>query len=344
MRSFISSSMLSAVLLFAAAVHAQTPQAPPVPRTPPVPPTPRVAPVAPSFPGQTTDTELRVAAERNVNLKFCISEGTLKINGWDRNEVRIFARSGRKFGIRVLERSPESGNATWIWATPTAIEGQTAANRGECLSGETVEMDVPHGATLNFQGRSATTSVDSVHKVSLKIVEGNISLRNITGGISATALQGDLIVSNSSGSVSLDSTTGNVIAYGVKPLETSDLLKVKTNSGSIMLQRVGHRQIEANSITGSLQFEGGFLVGGIYNFKTSNGAIRMLVPENGSCTVSAAYGFGSFNAAIPVETVTENVTPGGKIVVARIGSGELCNVSLTTSSGRILIARLEPKN
>ncbi|HMS08810.1 MAG TPA: hypothetical protein PKE66_04965, partial [Pyrinomonadaceae bacterium] len=272
MRSFISNSVISAVLLFAATASAQTPPAPPVPQVPPVPRTARVAPTAPAFPGQLSDTELRVAAEQSVNLKFCISEGTLKINGWDRNEVRIFARSGRKFGIRVLERAPDSGNANWIWATPTAIEGQTAANRGECLSAETIEMDVPHGATLNFQGRSATTSVDSVRKVSLKIVEGNISLRNITGGISATALQGDLIVSNSSGSVSLDSTTGNIIAYGVKPLETSDLLKVKTNSGSIMLQRVGHRQIEANSITGALQFEGGFLAGGIYNFKTSNGA------------------------------------------------------------------------
>ncbi|MBK9164090.1 MAG: DUF4097 family beta strand repeat protein [Acidobacteria bacterium] len=342
MRSFIYISVFALVLFVVAAAQAQTPPTPSVPTVPPVPRTVRVAPPVPIFPGQRTDTELRVDAEQSVNLKFCISEGELKVNGWDRNEVRILVRSGRKFGIRVLERAPASGNATWIWATPTAIEGQTAAQRGECLSGDSVEMDVPHGATLNFHGRSATTSVDSVRKVSLKIVEGNISLRNITGGISASALQGDLIVTNSSGSLSLDSTTGNIIVYGLEPIESSDLLKVKTNSGSIMLQRVGHRQIEANSITGSLQFEGGFLAGGIYNFKTSNGTLRMLVPENGNCTVSAAYGFGSFNAAIPVETITENITPGGKNVVAKIGTGEACNVTLTTSSGRIQIVRLEP--
>ena len=97
-----------------------------------------------------------------------------------------------------------------------------------------------------------------------------------------------------------------------------------------------HRQIEASSISGSLLFDGEFLKGGIYNFRTSNGSIRLTIPSSSSCMFTTTYGEGDFYSELPLKVLTHNVTPRAKIVVSKIGSGD-ANVSLTTSSGRIAI-------
>lgn len=320
-------------------VAAQTPTVPEPPRTR-VEPTRRVPPAAPVV---TTagrgDGELRVAADPNVNIKFCVSEGNLKINGWDRSEVRVFVRSGRKFTIRVLERDSVSGKANWVWIAPALADGATPAPAATCLSGDSIEIDVPRGATVDLEGRSTDVSIDSIKKVRAKIVEGNISLNNISGGINAVALQGDLLVESSAGAISLESTTGNIVAYDVTPGQIGELFRAKTNSGAISIQRVEHRQIEANTITGSVAFDGKFLVGGIYNFKTSNGSIRLQLPAETSCSITASYGFGSFKSALPMTITYETVSPGGKNLNATIGKGEMCNLKLTTTSGSINIAK-----
>ena len=166
-----------------------------------------------------------------------------------------------------------------------------------------------------------------------------ITLRNIPGGISAYTSQGDVIVENSGGAIALESTTGNIVAVEVTPGQIGDVLYTKTNGGSISLQRVEHRQIEASSISGSLLFDGKFLTGGIYKFRTSNGSIRLAIPIGSSCTFSATYGFGSFESDIPLKIITENVTPHAKTVVAKAGSGEGATVTLSTTRGSISIKR-----
>ncbi|HKX83471.1 MAG TPA: DUF4097 family beta strand repeat-containing protein [Pyrinomonadaceae bacterium] len=333
-----------ALYLLAGTAFGQKPTPAPAPK-PPKTTTPRPsvhAPVAPpEFPSYQTGgvtSEKAVATDNSVNIKLCVLEGRLKINGWQRDEVRVFVKNGSKFGLKVLEKNPESSKPVWVLVMAVA-ETRTPGRTTECIAGETVEVDVPMGASLNVSGRSTQTSVDSVKKISFKNVEGSVSLRNITGGIVASTYQGDLTVENSGGAISLESGTGNIAAYEVTPGQVGDLFKVKTNSGAISLQQLAHRQIEANSISGTLLFNGKFLDGGLYNFKTSKGDIRLLLPGNTSCTVQATYGYGSFNSDLPLKKLTENLTPNSSTVVAKIGGGESCNVRLISSTGSIGIKK-----
>lgn len=283
-------------------------------------------------------TERAIAADPNVAIKLCISEGAVKINGWERNEVRVFVHNGRKFEFRSLEKNADTGKANWLWI---ANASETAPRRGpksDCLSGDSVEIDLPMSGSVMLEARTAGAVIDSVKKVSVKIVEGSISLRNISGGISATALQGDVMVEGSSGVIALDTTTGNILAFDIKPGDVSDLFKAKTNSGQISLQGVYHRQLEANSISGSVGYKGKILAGGIYNFKTSNGSISMLLPEATSCKLVASYGFGSFESAIPYKLENEIDSQGGKSIIAKFGTGA-ATINVTTSSGSIGIRK-----
>lgn len=313
------------------AVNAQTPPPAPPPRTVVRPP--RDVPPAPI---PSVDSEHRIAAAPNVNVKFCVSEAELKVNGWDRDEVRVFVRNGRKTGFKVLEKDAGSGKANWLWIAPAVDNAATRVPMSDCLSGSSIEIDVPMKATLSITGRSTETVIDTVRKVEVKIIEGNISLRNIAGGISAFAYQGDLTVENSAGAIAIESTTGNIIAYDVTPGEIGEMFRVRSNSGTVMLQNVEHRQIEANTITGAVNFDGKLLPGGVYAFKTSNGAIRLNVPDDTSATFQATYGFGSFNSDFKLDYTYEVNSSAGKNIIAKLGGGA-ANVKLTTNNGSIRV-------
>jgi hypothetical protein len=335
------------------AVNGQTPQ--PTPKKEPAPATPKremppkpmsvpipVGPRAMPPQGERVTTEKSIMVAPDVSIKLCVLEGKLKINGWERDEVRLFVKEGSRAGIKVLEKGGESGKPVWLLVSNMSRPGAGRGQFSDCIYGETVEMDVPMKASLTVSGRTTHTTVDSVKKIIIQNVEGNIALRNIPGGISATTYQGDVSVENSSGAISLESAEGNVIAFEVNPGQIGDLFKAKTNSGAISLQRVEHRQIEANSISGSLLFNGKFLSGGLYRFKTSAGSIRMLLPADSLCTVKASYGYGVLSSELPLKIITQNVTSGGKNVVGTIGEGDAAagaTVNLTTVSGRIGIGK-----
>ena len=182
-------------------------QAKPVqPHTKVTPMPPRVMNI-PGFPrpaeteGETTEKSIAVAP--GVSLKLCISDGKLKVNGWDRNEIRLFVKDGSKAGFRVLEKDGETGKPVWLLVSSQS--GPRVGSGSECISGDAIEMDVPVKTSLTVSGRTSQTMVDSVRKIWIKNIEGNIALRNIPEGITAETYQGDVSVENSGGAISLQS-------------------------------------------------------------------------------------------------------------------------------------------
>lgn len=289
------------------------------------------------FGGDTS--EKSIVVDGNVNLSLCVTHGNLKVNGWNRNEVRIFVKDGSKIGFKVLQKDAKTQSPVWI--TVMGLESVKSKNPtpSECFWGDEIEIDVPVNATINIKGQETETSIDTVRRANVKNIGGDISLRNVADGIVASTYRGGLTVENSKGGIVLESTTGNILVFEAGPSEIGDIFKAKTNSGTISLQRVEHRQIEVNSISGSVMFNGTILSGGSYGFSTSNGAIRLTLPQTSSCTISASYGFGSFNSELPIKILTENIHEGPvKSIVGTIGTGD-ATLKLTTNNGSISIKK-----
>jgi hypothetical protein len=288
------------------------------------------------FNGDGFTSERSMQVDGSVAIKLCVEKGNLKVNGWRRNEVRVFVKNGRRFAMKTLEKSPETGKVNWLRLAHAPVPGTRAVS--ECLTGDSVEIDAPIGSSFDIGGRAGRMSIDSVKNVKIKILEGIIMLRNVAGGIEAYTGRGDLLVDNSAGAIWLENTTGNIVAIDVKPGKIGEVMRAKTNGGAITMQRVEHRQIEASSISGSLLFDGKFLSGGIYNFRTSKGSIKLSLPAATSCTFKAIYGAGEFESEIPLKIITQNNSPRLKTVVATMGSGDAA-VNLTTSTGSIGIRK-----
>jgi hypothetical protein len=283
--------------------------------------------------------ERAIAVSPNVNLTLCVVEGKLSINGWRRNEVRIYVHDGSKFGFKVLEKSSSDSKPVWISAYSQATKG-VKAGASDCIRGEEVEIDLPVGATLNLSGKSIDTTIDSVKKVSVKTAGGDISVRNVSDGVTAFTYEGDITVEESKGALSLETTTGNIVVFEAGPSEIGDVFKAKTNSGAISLQRLLHRQIDVWSISGSVVFNGDILHGGSYSFGTNNGSIRLALPQNSSFQLSATYAFGNFVSELPFKILTENNQEGPvKSIVANIGIGGDAILKLTTNAGLIGIKK-----
>ncbi len=300
----------------------------------------RPVPAEPAPPQERGISERALAVDPNVNIQLpCISQARVTVNGWQRDEVRIFIRNGTNVGFKVHEKSPKSGKPVWV--VVRKLSGGPSPD-SDCISGERIDIEVPSGATLKIMGRETETRIDSVKKVEIKNLGGNVGLRNIAGGIFAETFEGDVTVENSSGQISLKTSTGNIIAFEVGPGQVGDVFKAGTSNGSITLQRVDHRQIEANSVSGEVVFNGKFMPGGIYNFKTSDGAMRLVIPHDSSCRLVAWYGFGTITSELPMKTIARDVSQGGKSLRAEIGDGE-ASVNLTTNRGRIAIVKQTDK-
>jgi hypothetical protein len=320
-----------AVMAFSANVFAQrTP--PPVK---PQPPQPAIV-VVQTPPNEVETTERSIATDPRVSIKLCVAEGVLKVNGWNRDEIRLFVKNGSTPGIKVLETNQDTNKPNWILISRETNPGKMPEMESDCISGQNIELDVPMSASLEVRGRNADITADSVRKFSIKNIEGNISLRNISSGITASTFQGDITAEDSGGAISLESSAGNILAYGIKAGQIGETFRAKTASGAISLQNVGARQIDANSISGSVRFVGKFAGGGIYNFKTSNGSIELNIPTDSSATFKASYGFGSFNSELPLKILYKDEQLPVRNLGATCGSGE-ANVVLTTNSGIINI-------
>ncbi len=282
--------------------------------------------------------ERSIKVDPNVNFNLCVVQGTLRINGWKRDEIRIFVRDGSRVNFRVKEKDLKTEMPVWVAAIGYDPKKVNKAFP-DCLWGEEIEIDVPHGATVAVTGQETRTSVDSIKKVTVKNAGGDISVRNISFGVSAATYRGDITLANSQGPIGLESTTGNIVAFEAGPSGHGDQFKAKTNSGAITLQQVEHRQIEAGSISGSILFNGKLLGGGTYAFTTSNGSIRLAIPGDASCRITASYGYGSFSSDIPVRERREEPIGPIKTLTGLLGKGDLALLRLVTNSGTITIRR-----
>jgi len=301
----------------------------------PAPPPEHLAPLPEMSRGDVT--ERAISVDKNVNFTLCVTSGNVKINGWSRGEIRAGVREGTRFSFKVQHKNT-AGVPDLLSLYSVDAKGRGSS---DCLWGDEIEIDAPMNATVTVKGKEIHTSVDSIRRASVYIIGGDITLSNIVEGITASTGQGDVTVESSTGPMSLESTTGNVVVFDSGPREIGDNFRAKTNSGNLSLQKLGYRQVEVNSISGSVLFNGDVIDGASYMLGTSNGSIRMQIPQITNCQLSAIFSYGRFDTEIPYKLLTENISEGSvKNINAKFGKGGDSIVKLTTTNGSISIRKL----
>jgi len=299
------------------------------------------SPVPPQvFWGRDT-TEKSIKVDNSIILELCVAQGSVRVNGWNRSEVRVFVEDGNKFSFNIRDKDTRSGHPNWVNVVGYAGTKDKKGPTGDCISGNEIEIDIPVNATIKLKGHDINTTIDSIRKAEVKTGGGDISLRNIKGDISAFAGQGDIFIESSTGPIAIESTTGNIVVFDVGPGELGDPFKARTNSGTISLQSVQHRQVDVGSTSGSVSYSGSIRNGGRYNLFTVNGSIRMAIPPDSACKLSATFGSGRFISELAFDLETENNVGGPiKTIAGKYGKGGDAEVKLTASYGSISVRKL----
>ena len=286
--------------------------------------------------GPSGTYERSIAVAPNVNLTLCVTEGELRINSWNRNEVRVYVYGGPNFGFKVVDNGPD-GKPVWN----SAMNQQaTPGVNAECIWGETVEVDAPAGASLKLTGKAINVQVDGMRRVNAQTVGGDLSIRNTKEGVVAKTYEGDITIEESWGQVNLESTNGNIVVVDSGPTEIGDTFRAKTNSGAISLNRVGHRAMDVTSISGSVMFNGELRNGGTYSLSTTEGSLRIALPAMTNCRLSATFTAGSFQIELPYKIITETIAPEDlKSIVADVGNVGQATLRLSSGRGRIGIVK-----
>lgn len=226
-------------------------------------------------------TEKAIDAAPKVSVSFCVATGDVTVHGSERNEVRVWIENGAATDFKVKDRDAQN-KPVWLFITNAATTAN-AKNYDECLRGEKIEVEVPYAASVGIKNPNSSgdsISVDSVAKASIVSINGDVGLRNITDEMEISSLSGSVAATDSTGKIAIKTFGGDIAAYRLRPHDFSDLLKLTSTSGSIVLRDVTHKNIEAVSTNGTLAVYNSLVRGGSYDFNTTNGAITLELPAD----------------------------------------------------------------
>jgi DUF4097 and DUF4098 domain-containing protein YvlB len=265
----------------------------------------------------TSSVDTVLPLSRNGAVEIRLHSGEIIVTGWPRNDVRVRGTSER--GQLRLE------------ASPSHIEIGAHSLRGR-LGDTRVEVSVPEGTRLAISGNST-----------------DISVRGVKGEVEVATMSGDLVIDHASSRVDFESVSGDVQISRVQgdlrgeamsgEIDVSDVagqVEVETVSGDLTLRNVRSRYVRAESVSGSVEFNGPTEAGGRYDFASHSGDVRLLLPSPLGAMISVETFSGTIDSDFPI-----TLQPGqrhGKQFEFQVGNGG-ARIDASSFSGGIYIQR-----
>ncbi|HEX4933968.1 MAG TPA: DUF4097 family beta strand repeat-containing protein, partial [Gemmatimonadaceae bacterium] len=207
----------------------------------------------------TSRVDTVLPLSRTGSVEIDVRTGEVIVTGWSRNEVRVRGTSERG-QIRVE-------------ASPSRIEIGARAVRGR--AGDTqVEVNVPEGTRLRIAGHSADVSVRGVKgEVDVATMNGDVVIDDASSRVNFESMSGDVQISRVQGDLRGEAMSGEI---GIT--DVSGEVDVETVSGDLTLHDVRSRYVRAETVSGSVEFDGRTESGGRYDFASHSGDVRLLLP------------------------------------------------------------------
>jgi DUF4097 and DUF4098 domain-containing protein YvlB len=202
---------------------------------------------------------------------------------------------------------------------------------------------------------SYTVAAPEGTRILAKSISGNISARDIRGGLTLESISGTVRVANAgrvvngrsiSGDVELNDTTvdgaleAGTISGTVRLRKlTAKSVAINSVSGDLQIEDVSAERMDGQAISGNITFAGDLQPNGRYEFTSHSGNIRLAVPAGAGFQVEASSFSGSINTDIPITMSGGQSGRRNRALRGTAGSGGGAILDLTTFSGTILITK-----
>jgi len=276
------------------------------------------APAAAEAQGFRQRVDTSVTIEKGGTLSVSVYSGRVNVIGGSGSSVRI-------------QGTVEGGDME-LRARPSSV---TISTQQESPHGGRADLDitVPTGTRVVLEGFSAPFSVRGV--------KGEAKVESLSGNVTVSDAVGKVNVGTVSGNISVDKVKGDVRAEAVSGrLDLTNIdgdIEAESVSGRIVMTRANSSSVRAETVSGSIGYNGTLDPAGNYVFKSHSGRLTLDVPANAGATVSLETFSGNVDSDFPVtlESGTSRMGHESRFEF-RIGNGRT-RIVAETFSGDIRI-------
>lgn len=266
---------------------------------------------APTMLQAATDTI--VSAQGATRLQVENRGGSVVVEGWDRNEVRVQADHNSRTRVVVRRR----GDVVLV---------EPEGMRGPALITD-IRISMPRSLALRVEGMFTDVTVDRpAGDVSIETLEGSIEVTGGQGAVRATTVNGVIRARDTQGRLDLQT-----IARGIEVENAQGEVYAETVSGPIVLRGMRARVVDVGSVSGRVLFEGTLPSGARHSFGSHSGRVSLILPASASAAITVASLSGTVESAFAGQLSTE---PRRRRSVFTLGGGD-ARVEVETFSGSI---------
>ena len=270
-----------------------------------------VAGAAPALAHAQAPVDTVIAVDPGGRLDVENFRGSVTVNAWDRNEVRVMAEGPR--------------NAVRIHGGGSSVTVRTEHQHGH--RSVDYRLTVPATMDLTIHGVDTDVTIRGAGgRLQVHTVNGDISAEGGSGVVELNSVQGSVSLSGGAGRAELTSVNDAVEVSGFR----GDL-NVSTVNGEVTLRGVESGSVESTTVNGSITYQGSIRSDGWYRFNTHNGEIGVVVPPGTGASVDVSTFNGDFQADFPV---TFDQSRSGKKFNFTLGGGG-ARIELSAFNGTI---------
>ncbi len=272
---------------------------------------------------EEVDRTLDAAPDSAVHVSNI--SGSVTVDGWDRDEVRVTGELGRNVEELIFERDGDE----------VLIKVKVPRRGGRGIDSD-LHISVPHGSSLDVGTVSADIDVTDVRGYQkLEAVSGDIQTEAFASDVRAGTVSGDVLIKGRGEDTETRGTTvsGDVTLYGL-----SGEAAAESVSGDVIIDGGSFDRAGFNTVNGDVEFDAQLRDGGRLTAETVNGSVNLQF-EGG---ISGRFDVDTFNGDIdncfgPKPQRTSKYAPGQELSFQE-GDGD-ARIKVSTMNGDITICR-----
>jgi DUF4097 and DUF4098 domain-containing protein YvlB len=276
---------------------------------------------------ETVDITKPAAAAGLVEITMVT--GSIEVTGWDRNDIQVAGTIGDD--VEEVEfKADDSGDAE--------IHVRLPERKRDCDCDAHLRFSVPRGSSLEITAVAASITVKGVRgkRIKAETVSSGVQIEDAQGDVDATTVSGGVTVHGSPRDVEAGTVSGRIEVAGVQHSFDGE-----TISGGIQIVAGQNgdgalAQVRAETISGSISYDGALTADGDLDAKTHNGRVTVTFSRD----VPGKYELETFNGDItcefgPEPTRKEKYGP-GKTLSFTHGTGD-ADISIDAFNGSIVV-------
>jgi DUF4097 and DUF4098 domain-containing protein YvlB len=245
------------------------------------------------------------AATRDGVVEIHNISGSVKVTGWDRDEVAVKGVLGR--GTERLDFTGTDGRTIVRVVVP---------ERSHHVDGSDLEISLPRASRVEIETVSCDITVGEISgRLIAEAVSGNVVANCNSLEVDLRTVSGDVEVAAPAARTRAKTVSGSVRVRGGKgDIEASSV------SGSVTVSAEAIRDCKMETTSGRIRLDGSLAPGGRVDAGTVSGSIELRLPADVNAEIEAStFSGGIHNELGPAARRTSEYGPGMELSFSRGG-------------------------